>query len=364
MSKGPARRAASRAPIFKLSDIPKPVLIIGIVIAGLIYQLIFTTVVLGLTAGSSGSPSPAPASVSAPASPTPSPTPTPEPSAPKGSVLYAAQRLQIAEPKPSGYDRDEFGQVWADVDRNGCDQRNDALRRDTTERHTKAGTNGCVLQSGVIKNDHYSYAALQVKYERGSSTVEIDHVVSLADAWRMGAYDWSANKREKFANDLMNLEAVDADTNEEKGDESAAEWLPEAEPTDICWFVSRQVTIKTRYRLSVTQAEKDELIASLNSGLCDGSRMKPPSPSMFEAPEPKPLGEPKPKPNPKPKPKPSPKPEPTPERSAEPDEPSEPSVRSGVRPGAFCSPARALGETNRGIAMICKGPGQPRWRAR
>ena len=75
-------------------------------------------------------------------------------------MLYAAQRLQIAEPKPSGYDRDEFGQAWADVDRNGCDQRNDTLRRDTAERHTKPGTNGRVLQSGVIKNDRYSYAAL------------------------------------------------------------------------------------------------------------------------------------------------------------------------------------------------------------
>jgi hypothetical protein len=55
------------------------------------------------------------------------------------------------DPKPDGYDRDEFGQKWADVDRNGCDQRNDILRRDTKKRHTKPGTNGCVLQSGVIK---------------------------------------------------------------------------------------------------------------------------------------------------------------------------------------------------------------------
>jgi DNA primase len=31
-------------------------------------------------------------------------------------------------------------------------------------------------------------------------------------------------------------------------------------PTDICWFVSRQVTIKTRYHLAVTQDEKDEMI--------------------------------------------------------------------------------------------------------
>jgi hypothetical protein len=69
-----------------------------------------------------------------------------------GSALHAANRLKIATPKPSGYDRDGFGQRWADVDRNGCDQRNDVLRRDLVKRHTKPGTNGCVLAKGVLKS--------------------------------------------------------------------------------------------------------------------------------------------------------------------------------------------------------------------
>ena len=72
----------------------------------------------------------------------------------------------------------------------------------------------------------------------------------------------------------------------------------EAEPTDICWFVSRQVTITTRYHLAVTQDEKDEMIRGLSSGLGDGSRLKPLPPSEFKAPESKPIGEPKPSPNP------------------------------------------------------------------
>jgi hypothetical protein len=269
-------------------------------------------------------------------------------------VTHAAYRLRVAKPEPDGYSRDEFGQMWADVDGNGCDQRNDVLRRDTVKRHTKPDTNGCVLRSGVIKNDRYSYASRQVKYQRGSSKVEIDHVVSLADAWRMGAYDWSAKKREKFANDFMNLEAVDAATNRAKEDKNAAQWLPEAEPTDICWFVARQVTIKTRYHLAVTQDEKDGMLRGLSSGLCDGNRLKPPPPSDFRAPEPKPIAEPRPKPKPS---------TPTPKVELK-SEPSPPSVRRGVHPGAFCSPAGALGATAKGTSMVCKGPGQPRWRAR
>jgi len=36
----------------------------------------------------------------------------------------------------TGYDRDQFGPAWKDVDRNGCDQRNDVLRRDLTKLRT------------------------------------------------------------------------------------------------------------------------------------------------------------------------------------------------------------------------------------
>jgi hypothetical protein len=52
-------------------------------------------------------------------------------------------------------------------------------------------------------------------------------VVSLADAWRMGARDWSAKKRVKFANDPLNLEAVDADGNLEQGDGNAVDYRPQ-----------------------------------------------------------------------------------------------------------------------------------------
>ena len=126
----------------KLSAIPKPLLITGIVIAGVINLVIFTTVIIGVTTGSS-SPTPTPTPVQTepvvPTTPPPSPTPTPsptEPVAPRGSVLYALHHLKVADPKPGGYDRDEFGQEWADVDRNGCDQRNDVLRRGMVNLHT------------------------------------------------------------------------------------------------------------------------------------------------------------------------------------------------------------------------------------
>jgi hypothetical protein len=56
----------------------------------------------------------------------------------------------------------------------------------------------------------------------------------------------------------MNLEAVAAETNQEKGEKTASEWLPEDED-DACFFVVRQVTIKSRYNLTVTEAERQTL---------------------------------------------------------------------------------------------------------
>jgi Protein of unknown function (DUF1524) len=117
------------------------------------------------------------------------PTAGPMQNVPADSVLAAAYDLQVAEPEPDGYDRDEFGQKWADVDRNGCDQRNDVLRRDLVKLHTKPETNGCVLARGVLESSPYS--GDKIKWAKGDTTIEIDHVVSLADAWRMGASDWA-----------------------------------------------------------------------------------------------------------------------------------------------------------------------------
>ena len=97
----------------KLSAIPKPLLILGIVIPGIVYLLIFSTVVVALTTGGSSTsakPPPAPQPTSPIASPPPTtpsstPTPTSEPSAPMGSVLYALHQLEVADDEPRGYDR-------------------------------------------------------------------------------------------------------------------------------------------------------------------------------------------------------------------------------------------------------------------
>lgn len=173
-----------------------------------------------------------------------------------GTALAALDALPV---KPfavvDGYERAAFGQRWADVDRNGCDTRNDVLRRDLTGTTTDARTKGCVVRTGTLVDP---YTGARVPFLRGPSTsplVEIDHVVALAAAWRTGAAGWTAQRREQFANDPLNLLATSRASNQDKSGLDAAGWLPPLAGAR-CPFVARQVAVKRRWGLTVTPAEK------------------------------------------------------------------------------------------------------------
>ncbi|MCD9197960.1 HNH endonuclease family protein [Aeromicrobium wangtongii] len=158
----------------------------------------------------------------------------------------------------TGYSREQFGRPWRDLDRNGCDQRNDVLRRDLSAISLKPGTRDCVVQSGVLVSP---YSGRSVAFTRGSVTsrqVPIDHVVALSDAWQKGAQQWTADRREQFANDFLELVATDETTNSAKSDGDAATWLPPLK-SSRCAYVARQVAIKAEYRLWVTAAERDAM---------------------------------------------------------------------------------------------------------
>jgi EAL domain-containing protein (putative c-di-GMP-specific phosphodiesterase class I) len=178
-----------------------------------------------------------------------------------GSVesLLAGLAVKGRAPK-TGYSRDQFGAAWADVDRNGCDTRNDILNRDLTERSWRAGTGDCVVETGVLADP---YTGHTIAFSKADATaVQIDHVIALSDAWQTGAQFWSAATRLVFANDPLNLLAVDGRANEQKSDSDAASWLP-ANEGFRCAYVARQVSVKASYGLWVTAAEHDAIAAIL-----------------------------------------------------------------------------------------------------
>ena len=149
-----------------------------------------------------------------------------------------------------------FGPAWADVDRNGCDQRNDVLHRDLAEIEVRDGTQGCVVVAGLL-DDPYTGATVEFLKE-DAAEVPIDHVVPLAAAWVQGAAEWTTEERTAFANDLSNLMATTREQNSAKGDSTAEEWLP-PDPAYGCSYATVVITVKDRYALSVTPAEADTL---------------------------------------------------------------------------------------------------------
>ncbi|MDC4232425.1 HNH endonuclease family protein [Actinomyces sp. B33] len=162
------------------------------------------------------------------------------------------------------YERDRFGQAWADEDRNGCDTRNDILARDLARPAFKPGTNDCVVVSGALAEP---YVGETIEFQRGQDTsglVQIDHVVALADAWRSGAWRWEGAQRQAFANDPVNLLAVDGQANTDKGAASADLWLP-PNRAFRCEYVARQIRVKARWGLSVTGSEKEAMARVLLS---------------------------------------------------------------------------------------------------
>ncbi len=165
----------------------------------------------------------------------------------------------------TGYGREQFGDGWASV--NGCDTRDRILTRDLTHRTYRPGDH-CEVHSGVL---HDPYAAERVDYVRGDeSGVDIDHVVALSDAWQKGAQRWSRARRIAFANDPLELLAVDEHSNRSKGDADAATWLPPNKPFR-CAYVARQIAVKRRYGVWVTRAEHNAIAPVLSR--CPGQRL-------------------------------------------------------------------------------------------
>ncbi|XUL99757.1 HNH endonuclease family protein [Streptomyces venezuelae ATCC 10712] len=154
----------------------------------------------------------------------------------------------------TGYEREKFGRAWVDVDKNGCGTRDDILKRDLTGVRFTDGH--CKVASGTLTDDPYT--GTTVRYVRGRSKVDIDHVVALSDAWQKGAQKWDDETRRRFANDPLNLLAVDAATNRGKSDGDAATWLPPNRDYR-CTYVARQVAVKKKYGVWVTAGERDAM---------------------------------------------------------------------------------------------------------
>jgi hypothetical protein len=190
--------------------------------------------------------------------------PTPHPSSQAARSIADLARLTVVT-RPVGtlgYVRAAFGSDWADVDHDGCNQRDDVLLRDAVPGTTTVGQQYACDHDVLAGTWHDPYTGrtltfTDLKNLHQAEAIQIDHVVPLAEAWVSGANQWSPRRRELFGNDLTELLAVDGLTNMSKGDGDPAAWRPRKGYQ--CAYAEHWIAIKTTWRLAVDPPEKAAL---------------------------------------------------------------------------------------------------------
>lgn len=252
----PSRRVKRRIPNARVMASTAIVTVVGLVL-------------IGCSPAGATSPGPPRTSPSGSATPAPpmqpaeSPEASPSPVAPPptSELPEAALGLPLIDEstRTPEYRRDDFGDGWVDVDRNGCSTRQDVLQRDL-DAETLAD-DGCTVLTGTLSVDPYTGATIEFAHDRvggDSQAVQIDHIVSLSAAHRGGAWAWTYDERVAFANDPAILLAVDGPTNAAKSDRGPADWMPE-DPASWCDYAADYTTIAQTYGLAVSAADRQML---------------------------------------------------------------------------------------------------------
>ena len=171
-------------------------------------------------------------------------------------------KLEIKGRAPkTGYKRSEqFYATWPNV--NGCSLRQIIIRREVGEN---AVMSGCDVVAGSFIEPYTGKEFVATQKSDFSKGIQIDHIVALSDAWQKGAQLLSADERYALATDPLNLIAADAEANQQKSDGDAATWLP-SNKAFRCQYVARQVSVKYKYKLWVTEAEFQAIAGIL--GMC------------------------------------------------------------------------------------------------
>ena len=164
------------------------------------------------------------------------------------------EKLEIKGRAPKkGYTREEFYGGWPTVD--GCSLRQRIIKREFKD---SAVLDGCDVVAGEFDEPYTGQHMVFSSRDEIAKGIQIDHVVALSDAWQKGAKYLDRAVRYNIATDPLNLLAVEAAANEKKSDGDAATWLP-SNKKFRCQYVARQISVKYKYGLWVTEAEKEAM---------------------------------------------------------------------------------------------------------
>lgn len=108
-----------------------------------------------------------------------------------------------------------------------------------------------------MRPNHTWYSVWDGFLYEGTSGLDADHTVALAEAWGSGARNWSEAKRIKFANDLTSpytLNLITSSLNRgPKSDNDPFDWVPSV---NQCEYIKQWTSVKLRWQLTADGEEK------------------------------------------------------------------------------------------------------------
>ena len=191
-------------------------------------------------------------------------TPTALPALPTATSTDAATVLRVtvsAVPATlPDYDRHDW-KHWTDADRDCQDARNEVLIAESQTAVAYRTDRKCRVAAGEWLAPYSNTIVTD------PGRLDVDHMVPLGNAHDSGAWQWSAEQRERYANyleDPQHLIAVTASANRSKGARGPDQWKPE-DGTYWCQYATDWITIKSTWKLTVTQQEHTALAQMLNT---------------------------------------------------------------------------------------------------
>ena len=189
-------------------------------------------------------------------------------SIPKEEIEIMLESLEIRELDTNiNYNRSDW-KHWSSTQSNCWNTREEIMYQQAVKNsiklldRKKSPTNNKKIACYIESGKWYSpYDDIDIDKP---SKVDVDHTYPLGRAAAMGGDKLTKKEKEAFANDSDNLVAISQRSNRSKGAKGPGEWMPENKDS-WCAYSKIYINISNRYKLGITQADKEALIKGLST---------------------------------------------------------------------------------------------------
>lgn len=176
-------------------------------------------------------------------------------------------KISVANASTVKYNRDDWKHwnnlspsCWNIRDEVLFKQGTDIVLLDKDKKKTTDKKKACSVASGTW-NDPYTG-----KKFTDPGKLDIDHVIPLGYTHRQGGAEWSASKKQEYANSMNagHLLAVSASANRSKSDGGPSVWMP-SNKAYTCSYAKNWVSVASTWKLTLAKSDAAALKKALST---------------------------------------------------------------------------------------------------